>query len=215
MNCWTIVSGFDAPRVQAGITVTANAIVLGESGRGRQLTILPLPPRPTLQNDRLIAFGEETGIALVIRDLSGFRGSWELFGNYTAEEWQQLYTRRFAHREHGNGDVRPGHVGYGDCPACAAIPAPPQPHPVPEGFIRAQGFAAQGEAGRMGGGPEYLITTLESITLYIIRRGRTYGTPNRLILTLDPIQNHITLKDAWNHLMTLHDPWEKKENLPR
>lgn len=206
MHCWTIMSGFEAPRVVAGIRIDNEAITLGEEGRGRQLTTLPLPPAAVLEQDRitgetrLMTFGDEPGIALVIRNLSGFRGSWALYGNYTSPEWVQILERRLAHRENGNGMIRPGHTGFGHCPACDAFPVPDAPHPVPGGLIRAQGFAAQGDAGRMGGGPEYLLIIRSYVELYAVRQGRTYGTPKQIIITVDPPANRIHVEDVWDSI---------------
>lgn len=205
MQCFTITGGYHQPRIQPWIDVDNDDIVLGELGRGRQETRVPVPPEAEIvQKTRLIAVGSRPGLAVVLRDMSGFRGDWALYGPYTDTEWQQLSARRLAHRENGDGLIQPGHTGLGPCAACAALPGPEGPHPVPDGLIRAYGFRAQGAAGRMGGGPEYLIITDQPIALTLVRHGRLYGSSARLVLTLQPQTGTLQLDDAWDRAQQLH-----------
>jgi len=122
--------------ITPGIEVWGGCINLGQSGRGRQFTSVPVP------KDRAVIEGtpykgtlmeitgtREPGCLLVIRDQSGFRGSWTY----------QTTAR-----------------------------------------VLAKGWCAQGDAGRMGGGPELLIHIKPGEVVDITRTGRLYGEPARI-----------------------------------
>ncbi len=55
--------------------------------------------------------------------------------------------------------------------------------------IIAEGASAQGAAGRMGGGPEYLLRASPGASVTIRRRGRLYGKPAvlRVAITADGV----------------------------
>jgi hypothetical protein len=126
MNAFEIKAG----RVQEGIRLTDGKIVLGQEGRGRRLTTVPLPPEATVEEGFLRSLpGPEKAALVLIRDHSGFRGGWQL---------------------------------------------------IPPGVPIAQGHCAQGDAGRMGGGPEYLICLRSGGVVEIHRSGRLYGQPDLL-----------------------------------
>lgn len=120
--------------------------------------------------------------------------------------WQQLYARRIAHRANGTGPLQDGHTENFDniCPLCDAMPAPAERHPVPAGLIRAKGWCAQGDAGRMGGGPEYFLITDHPISLFIIRAGRGYGSSMKIVVDIDPAHGTVTLDDAWSRAARPH-----------
>jgi hypothetical protein len=122
--------------ITPGVEVWGGNISLGESGRGRQLTTVPVPlDRAVIEGTRCkgtlmeITGTKEPGCLLVIRDQSGFRGSWTY----------QTTAR-----------------------------------------ILAKGWCAQGDAGRMGGGPELLIHIKPGESVEITRTGRLYGEPARI-----------------------------------
>jgi hypothetical protein len=60
--------------------------------------------------------------------------------------------------------------------------------------IIAEGRCAQGIAGRVGGGPELLLLAEPGAKIEIIREGRLYGAPKRLLITVDE-QGEVTLAD--------------------
>jgi hypothetical protein len=138
MNCYTVTKGGG---VKEGIAAFKNAdghtVHIGEPGRGRQLTVVPLPQGTKASNERVtfIPTSGESEVVVAIRDQSGYRGGW-------AADFPEEVT------------------------------------------VIAEGFCAQGAAGRMGGGPEYLIRGPVGSTFTIRRKGRLYGAPAELNVTL-------------------------------
>lgn len=128
-KCYTIdKSGV----VREGIALKDGFIVLGEEGRGRRLTKVRVPASAVVSNDVLTETpGRKT--VVLIRNHSGFRGSWKLHGM-----------------------------------------------DQPNIKVMAEGWCAQGAAGRMGGGPEYLLSVDGSASMAIERSGRLYGHPSLL-----------------------------------
>lgn len=49
--------------------------------------------------------------------------------------------------------------------------------------VVAEGACAQGDAGRMGGGPELLVIMEPGAAVTVHRTGRLYGNPDRLIVS--------------------------------
>lgn len=180
MKCYTIdarlIAGMGAKPVKAvtGIETTEGRVVLGEAGRGRKLVELPAPAGSKLRQAvaAVAATFEEgdtagpggfvfrglgrmltqpvqavsealTDVAdrepfvacVLIRNLSGFRGTWSL-----------------------------------KSPAGTKVVA--------------EGRCAQGIAGNMGGGPEYLLL-LPGGTVTLVREGRLYGKPSRIEVVVD------------------------------
>jgi hypothetical protein len=169
-------------------------VPLGESGRGRQLTRVPLGSaltdalgearrvgrcsvmRTNEQGTLLLVEERDANdrrALVIIRDQSGFRGSWELAGRVEP-------------------CARPTD-GPGYCPACfqyLGVAENPAGHrdvsiPVPQGTILAQGACAQGDAGRMGGGPEMLLLLQPGQEVVIRRSGRLYGAPSCILVRWD------------------------------
>ena len=78
------------------------------------------------------------------------------------------------------------------CPACGQRLGPDDSHSnegvvdyvagspgdVPGVQVVAQGFCAQGDAGRMGGHAEWLLIAEPGARFRVARGGRTYGSPN-------------------------------------
>lgn len=56
---------------------------------------------------------------------------------------------------------------------------------APSWKVIAEGRCAQGDAGRMGGGPEYLAILGEGQSVEIVRTGRLYGDSSRLLMRND------------------------------
>ena len=182
MKAMTIASA-----VSDGIPLTpAGEIEVGEDGRGRECVRVPLPEGAVVDNRTLVSVPGEGGVVLLIRDQSGFRGTWSLSGGSQTAQAAVCAARdalRVARdvREAG-GDYSPS------CPAGRAVSEAEEALrraqeargsvPLPEGvWVIARGHRAQGDAGRMGGGPEYLIRVPFGAQLLIRRRGRLYGKP--------------------------------------
>lgn len=192
-SCFTIVGG----ALHQGIRLTNGVIRVGESGRGRKETLVPTPN--PVDGERLVAVPGPATVVL-IKDHSGFRGSWQLV---------EYATHRCTLEDRlpepvPNAAVTGGRV----CPDCGevflggatqfhhpAAPARPiNPHEL--GIVLGEGFCAQGDAGRMGGGPEYLIALTPGIRFSIRRGGRLYGAVARINVEL-PEDGVPLLTDAW------------------
>ena len=59
------------------------------------------------------------------------------------------------------------------------------PDPLPAGVELLRGYTAQGDAGRMGGGPELLVVMQPGDRIVAHRTGRLYGQPRRLAIDYD------------------------------
>lgn len=178
--CWTI-NGEAATR---GIRLHGDppsAILVGEAGRGRSLTTVPIPDGATVR-DGVLTHAPTSyagGVAVVlIRDQSGFRGWWRLTEAATA----------FC----PDGDLDSPVVGVRQCPSCGGegyhnLTVDGRPlraiEPTALGKVVAAGRCAQGIAGRAGGGPEYLVI-VRPCRFGIFRGGRLYGQPAWLTVTI-------------------------------
>lgn len=167
--------------VVRGITVDAasmptlgSTVVLGEEGRGRKRVRVPLPEGTAIEPGGIgirvataIPVTYEDAVAVIlIRDLSGYRGTWDLVEPLTEDEIQ-------AYRE------------TGELPARDPV-APPREI--------ARGRCAQGIAGRMGGGDEILYVAAAGETYDAIRWGRLYGASKVVRITAHP-DGSVTVHD--------------------
>jgi hypothetical protein len=141
MKCFTIKKG----TVVDGIPVddADGAVHVGEEGRGRMLTLFPLPEGSIVNQvgsgePRLLfdISGPNTAVLILIQDHSGYRGGWSLEFRGSGGGWLPV----------------------------------------------ADGRCAQGIAGAMGGGPEYLGVFAGGGELVIRRNGRLYGEPQTLVV---------------------------------
>ncbi len=131
-----------------GIVVGDGGINVGESGRGRLRVSVPLPPKSLVVDGILVSCDGPDNLAIVlIPDQSGFRGSWRLRGALTEAEWDAVAA--------GSTDA-----------------IDERPHGL---HVIAEGRSAQGDAGRMGGGPDYLLQMSDGQAVEIVRSGRLYG----------------------------------------
>ena len=186
MKVYTIFRyGQVEPKIHVGPDRT---IAVGEPGRGRERVLVPVPNGVELipeGSDGGFAFTSApgTGALILIRDQSGFRGSWVLGGPF-----------RFT----GCPQEREIPYGEGECPRCGGryahqsmvledLPA--------EVRILARGRCAQGMAGRAGGGPEYLLWAPAGTTLGVSRSGRTYGSPTEYYIRVAD-DGSVTLTDV-------------------
>lgn len=184
-------------------------IPVGEDGRGRNLVRVPIPegaqvewtPEPPTDHwagALLATRASEAGAILLVRDHSGFRGSWRVRSARTSEEWATIVAQDADHEaarvravaipvvySRDAGDEARAeyeraleaawapHAESGECGACVR----PAERPAPWRVI-AEGASAQGAAGRMGGGPEYLAVLPDGEAVEIVRSGRLYGAPS-------------------------------------
>lgn len=180
-----------AGRITAGIDLSEDGrtIAVGEAGRGRRLVRVPLPAGAFVEGRTLLAapIQAEGALLVLIKDQSGFRGSWRLRGAHSPERWQRVIAARRSHAARADGHRVPGigagvfsPVDDGGCPGChAGLEAGDLvDRTIPVGSrVLAEGRCAQGDAGRMGGGPEYLLVLPAGAAVEIIRFGRLYGAP--------------------------------------
>jgi hypothetical protein len=166
--------------VAAGIPLVDNRIQVGERGRGCACVDVTLPAGSAIEADRAMSIPvtDPDAVAVVlISDHSGYRGGWQL---------RVAPTMLCADAAHGDPDA-PGTR----CPSCdGPLLAPPRPMPRDPieaktlGRVIATGRRAQGAAGHMGGGPEYLIAALPG-RFAIARTGRLYGEPAVVTVEID------------------------------
>lgn len=171
MRCYTID--------HRGIRCREGKIILGESGRGRRLVSVPVPAHAVYASDRdptgdpallLECSGPLDEVLLRIPDQSGFRGSWRLRAARPDSEWDAIVA---------DPNTRPAD----ECPA----------EHTPGVAIVAQGWCAQGDAGRMGGGPDMLLTLRPDAPVEIVRTGRLYGSPS--VVRLEVVDGAIVTSD--------------------
>lgn len=180
-------------------------VAVGESGRGRTLVRVPVgrsvPPggetlnacdiRPAASGRSVVLEVErdpaDSRALVYVRDHSGFRGSWRLFRGVLPP----------APEGHpGQMDPDPDGLRTARVERLASIQMPSPQADFSDGpewlsagngrvAVVARGECAQGCAGRMGGGPEFLLAVEPGTALTITRQGRLYGTPSRLIVEWD------------------------------
>jgi hypothetical protein len=153
-----------AKHISRGIPVTRDGhIVVGEEGRNREKVIVALPAGAVVIDGQVmeIPVSDPEAVAVILlRDMSGYRGSWSLVYPLPDEVLE-------AYLEQRNLDVVRGRLEYA---------TPPR--------LIAKGRCAQGIAGRMGGGEELLFVAREKEAYDILRSGRVYGAPWILRLTV-------------------------------
>ena len=173
--CWMIQHGHARP----GIPTEGGLILLGEEGRGRRLARIPLPPGASLDRQGVVhaipVSHPDVAVVVLIRDHSGYRGGWELLT--LPQEVCPLRDRWDPPREE-------------TCPVCEWRgrhgPYPTNPlQPGDLGRLIAEGYCAQGAAGYMGGGPEYLVAARPG-EFCIHRWGRLYGAPRFVGVRIHP-----------------------------
>lgn len=136
---------------------------------------------------------------VIIRDHSGYRGGWtwkpgvpSSFCPNVGRPWDLEWANDYGTvcpdcgRQRGWMDVHPETGGL--------APA----HTIP-GTPLAEGYKAQGMAGRMGGGPELFVMLEPGQGGVISRTGRLYGGPETLLvrwdgqqLTCEPLTDYLT-----------------------
>lgn len=174
-----------------GITTSSGHVHVGEPGRGRMVVHVPVPPGATLDDyENMLTLPGPNGAALVlIKDHSGYRGSWTLCAPRANDEWDVIA----AHRQNGHAGIA------SECPECGSRLSRQSPATV---RVIAEGRRAQGIAGGMGGGPEYLVLMSDGDAVEIVRRGRLYGAPAVLRVECHSGEVSVTdpLDDAYTRL---------------
>jgi hypothetical protein len=159
--------------IHKGIAVSKhNEIVLGEEGRGRILTCVPVPEGSIIKGGTAYAIpvsNPNAAAMITIRDFSGYRGGWELVQNLPADVLLE-YGRT---------------LDFELVTQVAEKTDPP--------LLIAYGRKAQGMAGRMGRGDELLFIARLGESYDIIRFGRLYGAPR--VLRLNVLDGQVELID--------------------
>jgi hypothetical protein len=203
--CYTIVGGL----LESGIPLALGAryepieppaIDVGEPGRGRLLSRVPVPTDADIDHAarRLMAVpvSDPRSVAvLLIRDHSGYRGSWWLCHAATSlcPRWQTKITGEACTECRGEWEHNLLPLAVEELDGSAI------------GRLIATGHRAQGQAGRMGGGPEYLIAVHPG-RFGIRRTGRLYGRPARLNVTVRS-DGSVLVEDAAAVLRTASAVW--------
>jgi hypothetical protein len=166
------------------------AIVVGETGRGRQAGMLPVVSQTETERIETVtladANGSTIGVAsdpvtssgaalLVMRSSIGYRGGNQHHGDLDGEPC--------AHAgRYWNEDVAPVD---GCCPLCGvevgvySSKHPPARYLPFPGEVLATGRIAQGTAGRMGSGEQLIAVMPRGVWFGVTRSGRLYGAPAR------------------------------------
>ena len=156
-------------RVREGLTVTSEPyphVSVGEHGRGRKLARVALgrrdfPGEDTTHVDDVGIFQTQRGSLLVVKETREDNRALILLGTPAGfrggVSWRVL-------TESGE-----------------SVPLDSSPKVK----IVADGYCAQGIAGRAGGGPEYLVIVEPGVKLEVTRRGRLYGADPVLHLVWD------------------------------
>lgn len=207
MNACTLTEG----KVLAGICLNQSGMIeVGEQGRGRQLVTVAPPPGASIEGGRMVAV---TGprVAILFRDHSGYRGDWilrlrrkperaELRSKLLASSREELAALGIEAASLGMEYIRermvPQYVRkhFPDIEGAEAIASV-------GGKLVAEGLKAQGAAGAMGGGPEYLALLPPSCELMVSRAGRLYGAPALLVVRVSA-QGEVTVADAASETAT-------------
>ena len=189
MKVYTIAGSVLQPGAELAFDANKLPVItLGVEGRGRKLVLVPLPGGATVAGRTDTSAGrlvdvpahrpeDEGAAAVVIRDHSGYRGGWRLRGARPAAEWEDIVADR------RGGDYSPERAAWD-----AAHPE--RPHGC---RIIAEGRKAQGDAGGMGGGPEYLLVIPAGVAVEIVRIGRLYGAPS--VLRIECVDEALTLRN--------------------
>ncbi len=152
--CFSIKTG---GAVYPYINLTENGeIIVGEEGRGRKSIIVPLPAGSEI--DKV----EEYSIVPIVKSIITSHDD-AVAALFIQDQSGYRGTWRLCRdsSDSDNDELDPEEIGY----------------------VVAEGWVAQGAAGRMGGGPEYLILA-KSCKFLIHREGRLYGDPEYLTVEI-------------------------------
>ena len=173
---WEVLHGGE---VMAGVPVHEDGTIhVGEAGRGRELRRVAAPAA-LVRDGRLYELPGEGRALILIRDQSGYRGRW-----YPAT----LCAGTAESERHCTCRVCGAAIWYpwSEGPHPRRGPEPSHPLHMEGVRVLAEGVCAQGDAGRMGGGCEYLLTAPVGWTTYLWRDGRLYGGAPVLRLVVEP-----------------------------
>lgn len=211
MNIYEITPGLVRPGIP--LARDGTSIEVGEDGRGRALVRLPIPASAVREYGRVMNLlvredlHRAAGALVLVRNHSGYRGSWRAAAALTVAErvtQRAIRARHITALARGDvageeaftvGDARgaayeesrltseaakaaacEGHIFEGWGAPCPACPPTTADTPAPWRVI-AEGRCAEGIAGGMGGGPEFLAVLGAGQMVDLIRSGRLYGRP--------------------------------------
>ncbi|GIW60278.1 MAG: hypothetical protein KatS3mg087_1344 [Patescibacteria group bacterium] len=182
--------------IEPGIYVGTDAnrkIRVGESGRNRKLVEVPVPAESLVSEKGFLlevsSQKKEDSALVLIKNQSGFRGGWRMSAPAPIEQYISVLQE---HRERHNRT---------DCGwNCPVVLGRALGTGQPAVKVVAEGWKAQGLAGNMGGGPEYLIVWPFGQTIEIERRGRFYRNEPRVV--------QVTLSAQGVRII---DPWAEAE----
>ncbi|MED0649937.1 hypothetical protein P9246_10720 [Aeribacillus pallidus] len=193
-------------------------IPIGESGRGRKLTLFPVGARfaETLGDDRSIERAsviktKQKGTLLLVEERTsedrralvhlaieaGFRGGASWTGAEKVEtpclhRKSEINSVYFDKKEGGKRfcrtcgtEVKP--IGFFNSahPDEGTYMTYPSLENIEGVTVLAEGYCAQGDAGRMGGHPEYLVILEPGTLIRVKRTGRLYGAASELFVRWD------------------------------
>jgi hypothetical protein len=166
MQIWNIFEDKATHGIQAQVIPMPNfdlvGIVLGEEGRGRQLTIVPVDLLP----DDLSRFRSGESVLIKHAELGETRS-----GKPKLRQWAGSNSNAFI------AILRTPYGYRGDNEHTGDLDADGNALPFP-GQVLARGYCADGAAGRMGGG-EHIIAVIPTRTVFRARiGGRRYGAPD-------------------------------------
>lgn len=200
---YTISHGSASRGIATRAVEGRRVVDVGEEGRGRWHVAVPVPAGAVLDEaGRLLeaptSYADVVAVIL-IRDHSGVRGGWHL-----APEAERFCPRSpEGLREQGREWVRQPGAFCAECGGGAGYfnhrLLPDQVlKPSAIGYLIAEGACAQGDAGRMGGGPEYLIACRPG-AFSIRASGRLYGAPAAMNVIVHQ-DGTVTIADALDAL---------------
>lgn len=184
------------PFTLSGAGVTIPAILVGEEGRGRSLGVLPVQLTPH-QDQELAATGKLTIIAATLSKTRAGKPKLVAADQPDSNEAAIVVmptTIGFRGGNEHTGDYYTWRCEHATCPAQGALPMPERcPDATEEdayahrprlvyydfpGQILASGLIAQGDAGRMGSGDQYVALMPRAMVWRTGYSGRLYGSPS-------------------------------------
>jgi len=200
-----------------GAGVEIPAIIIGESGRGRSLGVLPVAGVPNIPSSegetfarlmtatvgttrsgapKLIAAddpGDESGVIIVFRTEPGYRGRSSHTGDRSG--WKC--------RTNGCDGAGTDRVPPAACPVCGSGDRFEVEAPIPvfadwPGKNLVRGYVAQGAAGRAGGGEQLVSIMPRGVVFRTFYGGRLYGKPPSHYYLFD---GNVVLSATWEDRM--------------
>ena len=170
--------------LSSGTTITA--LTVGESGRGRKLGVIPVVGAEPGETIKFVVVGKtrrggirfevaekvtsSSEAVVIFRTTPGFRGSCDHEGEI--QSWHCDSCGEKYSAEEAPDDAKDRHAP--ECKGWFYGSGVWVCDPLP-GKILAEGYTAQGDAGRMGGGPQLVLLFPAGEVVRQVRSGRLYG----------------------------------------